>query len=93
MNIRPIGGKVYVELQPEPETTAGGIAIPDHLRDRQPVARVKVLSVGAGHVTRSGAVVPCEVKPGDVALMPWRVGADQGRRRVVPEAELIGVIT
>lgn len=91
--IRPIGARVFVELQPEPEVTPGGIVIPEHLRKKQPVARVKVLSVGQGYVTRSGAVVPCQVKPGDVALMPWRVGADQGDKRVVLEAELLGVIS
>lgn len=91
--LRPIGDKVYVEIVPEPEKTAGGLYMPDHLRDKQPITRVKVLSVGAGRVTRKGVLVPVSVSPGDVAVMPWRHGADQGRRRVVPEGDLLGVIS
>jgi co-chaperonin GroES (HSP10) len=92
MKFRPIGPRVYIAIEPEPEMTPGGIVIPEHLRKKAPVTRVKVLAVGEGYHT-SGGVVPCEVKPGDIALMPWRIGADQGDCRVVPEAELLGVIS
>lgn len=93
--LRPVGDKVLVEVLPDKKVTAGGLHVPEMSRNHN-WWRCKVVAVGDGYVTDTGAQVPLQVKPGDVVLTKWRAGTSLDERpggihRVVREAEIVGV--
>ena len=67
---KPLGDRVLLtELEPEVTQTAGGIIIPDSVRNED-VKRAKVESVGPGIYTQSGVLIPMTVKEGDEVILP-----------------------
>jgi len=67
---KPLGDRVLLtELEPEVTQTAGGIIIPDSVRNED-VKRATVESVGPGIYTQSGTLIPMNVEPGDEVILP-----------------------
>lgn len=66
MTLKPLGDKVVVEVIDEPETTVGGIVLPDTAKEKS--QRGKVVAVGSGKLLDSGERVALEVKQGDTVV-------------------------
>ncbi len=67
---KPLGDRVLLtELEAEVTQTAGGIIIPDSVK-QEDVKRAKVESVGPGVYTQGGTLVPMNVEPGDEVILP-----------------------
>ena len=67
---KPLGDRVLLtELESEVTQTAGGIIIPDSVRNED-IKRAKVESVGPGIYTQSGTLIPMSVEAGDEVILP-----------------------
>ena len=67
---KPLGDRVLLtELEPEVTQTAGGIIIPDSVRNED-IKRAKVKSVGPGIYTQNGTLIPMSVEAGDEVILP-----------------------
>ena len=67
MAVRPLNDKVLVKRVDAPETTKGGIIIPDTATEKPQEG--EVVSVGKGKVLENGSTKPLDVKKGDKILM------------------------
>jgi chaperonin GroES len=90
---KPIADRVFVQRVEEEEKTSSGLVIPDVARERP--TRGRVLAVGPGR-RENGAVVPLDVKVGDLVLFGKYSGSEievDGQRGIIMrEDELLGVI-
>ena len=66
MGVRPLNDKVLIKRVDAPETTKGGIIIPDTATEKPQEG--EVVSVGKGKVLENGTVKPLDVKKGDKVL-------------------------
>ncbi len=66
MNIRPLHDKVLAKRVDMPNTTKGGIIIPETATEKPQEG--EVVAVGTGRILQDGKVVPLEVKKGDKIL-------------------------
>lgn len=66
MKLKPLAGKVIIEVLKAEEKTKGGIILPDTAKEKPQEA--KVIAVGAGKTTKDGKVIEPEVKDGDIIL-------------------------
>jgi chaperonin GroES len=66
MGVRPLNDKVLIKRVDAPETTKGGIIIPDTATEKPQEG--KVVAVGKGKVLENGTVKPLDVKKGDKVL-------------------------
>jgi chaperonin GroES len=66
MTLKPIGDKIIVEVIDEPQTSTGGIILPDTAKEKS--QRGKVLAVGNGRTLDNGQKVAPEVKVGDTVV-------------------------
>ena len=62
--LMPLGDRVVVEREESEQKTAGGILLPDTVKDKP--ARGTVVSVGEGKLDDKGHRHPLQVKPGSV---------------------------
>ena len=74
MNLKPLGGKIIVEVLEARDKTKGGIVLPDTAQEKPQEA--KVLAVGSGKVLPNGKVIPPEVRAGDVVLFGKYSGSE-----------------
>jgi len=94
---KPLGDRVLLtELEPEVTQTAGGIIIPDSVRNED-IKRATVESVGPGIYTQNGTLIPMSVKEGDeVILPPYHQGQEikiGGNKYIIlRESEILMVI-
>jgi chaperonin GroES len=65
--LKPIGNKVIAKRETQPETSRGGILLPESAKKKQETA--KVIAVGPGKTEANGHVSPMDVKVGDMILM------------------------
>ncbi len=79
--LMPLGDRVVVEREESEQKTAGGILLPDTVKDKP--ARGTVVSVGEGKLDDKGHRHPLQVKPGDRVVFtsyagePFKVGDDE----------------
>lgn len=67
---KPLGDRVLLtELEGTAETTAGGIIIPDSVK-QEDIKRAIVESIGPGIYTQSGVLIPMNVNVGDEVIIP-----------------------
>ena len=94
---KPLGDRVLLtELEPEVTQTAGGIIIPDSVRNED-VKRAKVESVGPGIYTQAGTLIPMNVEVGDeVILPPYHQGVEikinGNKYTLLRESEILMVV-
>lgn len=94
MNIKPLGERVLVEPVKEGEVNKGGIIIPDSAKEK-PQEGV-VIAVGTGKLDDKGAVIPFNVKKGDLVLMPkyggTEVKVDGKEYQIMREDDILAII-
>lgn len=66
MNIKPLQDRVVVKRLEEPQTTKGGIIIPDTAKEKP--SEGEIVAVGNGRISDDGKTIPMEVKVGDKVL-------------------------
>ncbi len=74
MNLKPLGGKVIVEILKAEDKTKGGIIIPDTAKEKPQEA--KVIAVGSGKTLENGKVVAPDVKTGDIIIFGKYSGSE-----------------
>lgn len=94
MGVKPLQDKVLVKRIETPETTEGGIIIPDASGDK-PLEGV-VAAVGPGKVNPNGSVTPLEVKKGDSVLFAMYAGSEitlDGKEHIIlTESDILAII-
>src|ERR1700746_3337852 len=63
MNLKPLGDRLIVEVLEEEESTASGIVLPGHAKEK--AQRGGVLAVGPGSRDDNGKFVPMDLAEGD----------------------------
>jgi chaperonin GroES len=94
MKFRPLHDRVVVKRLEEETKTAGGIIIPDTVKEKP--MQGKVVAVGPGARDEGGKVTPLDVKAGDVVLFgKWsgtEVKIDGDDLLIMKESDIMGVI-
>ncbi|HEY4532042.1 MAG TPA: co-chaperone GroES [Kurthia sp.] len=92
--LKPIGDRIIIEVVEVEEKTAFGIVLPDSAKEKQ--QQGKVVAVGSGLVTNSGAVVPLTVKAGDEVIYAEYAGTevkyDGKEYLIVRESDILAVV-
>ena len=94
MAFRPLGDRVLVKRVEEEEKTKGGIIIPDTAKEKPQEG--EVIAVGPGARDENGALVPLDVKAGDLILFgKWsgtEVKIDGEDLLIMKEDDIMGVV-
>ena len=94
MKFRPLHDRVVVRRVEEETKTAGGIIIPDTVKEK-PI-QGEIVAVGPGARDESGKIVALEVKKGDRVLFgKWsgtEVKIDSVDLLIMKESDILGVI-
>jgi chaperonin GroES len=94
MKFHPLHDRVVVRRITPEEKTAGGIIIPDSVKEKP--AEGAVIAVGPGARDERGTIVPLDVKAGDHVLFgKWsgtEVKIDGEELLIMKESDLLGVI-
>jgi chaperonin GroES len=94
MKIRPLGSKVLVRRDDAPDTTEGGIIIPDTSNEKP--LEGEVVAVGDGAILQNGTKVAMTVKKGDIVFFGPYSGTEitlEGKDHVIiDENEIIAIV-
>ena len=94
MKFRPLHDRVVIRRLTAVERSAGGIIIPDTVKEKP--MEGEVIAAGAGARDEQGVVVPPAVKPGDRVLFgKWsgtEVRLDGEDLLIMKESDIMGVI-
>ncbi|MCH2547902.1 MAG: co-chaperone GroES [Alphaproteobacteria bacterium] len=94
MKIRPLHDRVIVKRVEQEEKTAGGIIIPDSAQEKP--MQGEVLAVGSGSRNETGAIVPLDVKAGDIVLFgKWsgtEIKLDGQELLIMKESDIMGIV-
>ena len=94
MKFRPLHDRVVVRRVEEDAKTAGGIIIPDTVKEKPQEG--EIVAVGTGTRDESGKIVPLDVKAGDRILFgKWsgtEVKLDGEELLIMKESDIMGVI-
>jgi len=94
LKFRPLHDRVLLRRIEQQEKTAGGIIIPDSVKEKP--MEGEIVAVGSGNRDESGKVVPLDVKAGDRVLFSKWAGTEvtiEGREYLVmKESDIVGVI-
>ena len=94
MKFRPLHDRVVVRRIDPEERTAGGIIIPDTVKEKP--QQGEVVAVGPGARDETGKVVALDVKPGDRVLFgKWsgtEVRIDGDELLIMKESDILGVL-
>ena len=94
MKFRPLHDRVVVKRIEADTKTAGGIIIPDTVKEKPQEG--EIVAVGAGARDESGKIVPLDVKVGDRILFgKWsgtEVKLDGADLLIMKESDVMGVI-
>jgi chaperonin GroES len=94
MKFRPLHDRVVVKRIEAEEKTAGGIIIPDTVKEKP--QQGEVVSVGPGGRDEAGKLIPIDVKAGDRVLFgKWsgtEVKLDGVEYLIMKESDIMGVL-
>src|SRR6202162_5631003 len=94
MKFRPLHDRVVVRRLEEDTKTAGGIIIPDTVKEKP--MQGEIIAVGPGARDESGKLVPLDVKKGDKVLFgKWsgtEVKIDGEELLIMKESDILGII-
>jgi chaperonin GroES len=94
VKIRPLHDRVIVRRLEEERKSAGGIVIPDTVKEK-PI-QGEVLAVGIGKILENGQVRPLDVKVGDKVLFGKYSGTEvkigDEELLVMREEDIMGVV-
>ena len=92
----PLDDRLIIEQVEAATRTAGGLFIPDTVKDDDRPKQGKVLAVGRGHQNKKGKIQPLDVKLGDIVLFEGFMGSPLkfGSREcvVIRESQILGII-
>jgi len=95
MKFRPLHDRVLVKRIDAEEKSAGGIIIPDTVKEKP--SQGEVTAVGPGGRDETGKLTPIDLKVGDRVLFgKWsgtEVKLDGQELLIVKESDIMGVIT
>ncbi len=95
MKFRPLHDRVVVERVSAEEKTAGGIIIPDTVKEKP--QQGKIIAVGPGGRDENGKLIPIDVKVGERVLFgKWsgtEVKIDGHDYLIMKESDIMGVLT
>jgi chaperonin GroES len=94
MSFRPLHDRVVVRRLSAEEKTAGGIIIPDTVKEKP--MEGEVVAVGPGARNEQGAIVELDVKAGDRVLFgKWsgtEVKLDGEELLIMKESDIMGIV-
>ena len=94
MNFRPLHDRVLVRRVEAEEKTAGGIIIPDTVKEKPQEG--EVVAAGSGAKAEDGKVTPLDVKAGDRILFgKWsgtEVKVNGEDLLIMKESDILGII-
>jgi chaperonin GroES len=94
MKFRPLHDRVVVRRLESEERTAGGIIIPDTVKEKPQEG--EVIAVGPGGRNEDGDIIPMDVKKGDRVLFgKWsgtEVKLDGKDLLIMKESDIMGVL-
>ena len=94
MNFRPLHDRVLVRRIEAEEKTAGGIIIPDSVKEKP--SEGEVVSVGSGARAENGTITPMDLKAGDKILFgKWsgtEVKVDGEELLIMKESDVLGIV-
>lgn len=94
MKFRPLHDRVVVRRVEANEKTAGGIIIPDTVKEKPQEG--EVVAIGTGARDESGKVVPLDVKAGDrIVFSKWsgtEITVNGEELLVMKESDIIGIL-
>jgi chaperonin GroES len=94
MKFRPLHDRVVIRRVGPEEKTAGGIIIPDTVKEKP--MEGEVVAVGPGARSKDGLIHPLDVRVGDRVLFgKWsgsEIKLDGEELIIMPETDLMGVI-
>jgi chaperonin GroES len=94
MKLKPIGDRVLVRREESEEKTSGGIVLPDKAKEKP--QKGTVLEVGDGRMTKTGKILPLQVKKGDkVYFTSWagdEYKADGKELLLMREEDILAII-
>jgi chaperonin GroES len=95
MKFHPLQDRVLVRRVAEEEVTAGGIIIPDTVKEKP--MEGEVVAVGPGVRGEDGKIHPLDVKAGDRVLFgKWsgtEIKLDGEELMIMKESDLLGIMT
>jgi chaperonin GroES len=94
MKFRPLHDRVVIKRTEEDTKTAGGIIIPDTVKEKP--QQGEVIAVGPGARDEAGKIVPLDIKAGDRVLFgKWsgsEVKIDGQDLLIMKESDILGVL-
>jgi chaperonin GroES len=94
MKFRPLHDRVVVKRLEEDTKTAGGIIIPDTVKEKP--QQGEIVAIGPGGRDESGKITPLDVKVGDKVLFgKWsgtEVKIDGKDLLIMKESDIMGVL-
>jgi chaperonin GroES len=94
MKFRPLHDRVVVRRIEEDKKSAGGIIIPDTVKEKP--MQGEIIAVGPGARDEAGKLVPLDVKKGDKVLFgKWsgtEVKIDGEELLIMKESDILGII-
>ena len=94
MKFRPLHDRVVVRRVEEDAKTAGGIIVPDTVKEKP--MQGQIIAVGPGARDEQGKVNPLEVKAGDRILFgKWsgtEVKIDGDELLIMKESDIMGIV-
>ncbi len=95
MKFRPLHDRVVIEPSEQEEKTSGGIIVPDTAQEKP--MQGKVVAVGPGARGEDGALLPPDVRKGDIILYGKYSGTevkiDDKELLIMRESDIMGVLT
>ena len=94
ISFKPLGDRVVIEPVKREEKTAGGIYLPDSVKEKP--MEGTVISVGKGARDSQGNIIPMELKAGDkIVFGKWagtEVKIDGKEFLIMKESDVMGVL-
>src|SRR6187401_1065895 len=95
MQFRPLHDRIVVKRIEAEEKTAGGIIIPDTVKEKP--SQGEVIAVGPGGRDEAGKLIPIDIQVGDRVLFgKWsgtEVKIDGEDLLIMKESDIMGVLT
>ena len=95
MKIQPLSDHILIEPIKEEEKTKSGILLPETVSKERP-EQGKVIAVGPGKKTKSGKIIPLEIKEGQKVLFtkygPNEIKVDGKEYLIAKQDDILAII-
>ena len=94
LKIKPIGGNILVQPEPEDETTKSGLIIQSSGKGERP-QRGKIIALGTGAIDENGKKIPFNLSVDDIVMFkkysPEEVEIDGQEYLIMKETDILAV--